>query len=121
MTAIRLRLNGADLVINSGGLLEIDVTRAGDETTLARVVKLVQDAQERRAPVERLADRAAKYFLPALLLAGCGGGGKHAAAAVRATTTTTKPPPPIAKLTVNARTIDPMPRSLASSRPSRHR
>ena len=55
--------------LNGGGLLEIGVSRAGDETTLARVVKLVQDAQERRAPVERLADQAAKYFLPALLLA----------------------------------------------------
>src|SRR6185436_10469957 len=42
-----------------------------DETTLARVVRLVEEAKEKRAPVERLADRYAKYFLPALLLAGC--------------------------------------------------
>jgi Cu+-exporting ATPase len=55
--------------LNGGGLLEIGVSRAGDDTTLARVVQLVQEAQQRRAPVERLADRAAKYFLPALLLA----------------------------------------------------
>ncbi len=54
---------------NSGGLLRIRVSRAGSETTLARVVRLVEEAQQRRAPVERLADRAAKYFLPALLLA----------------------------------------------------
>jgi Cu+-exporting ATPase len=56
--------------LNGGGLLQIRVTRAGPDTTLARVVKLVEEAQERRAPVERLADRVAKYFLPALLLAG---------------------------------------------------
>jgi len=55
--------------LNGAGLLEIRVVRAGDETTLARVVRLVQDAQERRAPVERLADRVSVYFLPALLLA----------------------------------------------------
>src|SRR6516162_317157 len=55
--------------LNGGGLLRIRVTRAGKETTLARVVQLVKEAEERRAPVERLADRAARYFLPALLLA----------------------------------------------------
>ena len=55
--------------LNGGGLLEIEVTRAGDETTLARVVALVREAESRRAPVERLADRWARYFLPALLLA----------------------------------------------------
>ena len=56
--------------LNGNGLLRITVTRAGDETTLARVVQLVEEAREQRAPVERLADRYARYFLPALLLAG---------------------------------------------------
>lgn len=55
--------------LNGNGLLRIRVTRAGDDTTLARVVKLVKEAEERRAPVERLADRWARYFLPALLVA----------------------------------------------------
>ncbi len=55
--------------LNGAGLLRIRVSRAGSETTLARVIALVQEAQQRRAPVERLADRVAKYFLPALLLA----------------------------------------------------
>jgi len=54
--------------LNGNGLLHIRVTRAGDETTLARVIHLVEEAKEQRAPVERLADRYAKYFLPALLL-----------------------------------------------------
>ena len=55
--------------LNGPGLLRIEVTRAGEETTLARVVHLVREAEEKRAPVERLADRWARYFLPALLVA----------------------------------------------------
>src|SRR6266853_54529 len=55
--------------LNGHGLLHIEVTRAGDETTLSRVIHLVEEASEQRAPVERLADRFARYFLPALLLA----------------------------------------------------
>jgi P-type Cu+ transporter len=53
---------------NQHALLRIRVSRSGTQTTLARVIALVQEAQQRRAPVERLADRYAKYFLPALLL-----------------------------------------------------
>ncbi len=56
--------------LNGGGLLHIRVSRVGEETTLGRVIKLVEEAQQRQAPVERLADQVAKYFLPALLLAG---------------------------------------------------
>jgi Cu+-exporting ATPase len=55
--------------LNGNALLQISVTRAGDETTLSRVIRLVQEASEQRAPVERLADRFARYFLPALLIA----------------------------------------------------
>jgi Cu+-exporting ATPase len=54
--------------LNGLGPLEIAVTRAGAETTLAQVIKLVEHAREHRAPVERLADRFATYFLPALLV-----------------------------------------------------
>ena len=50
-------------------LLRIRVARSGANTTLARVIELVKEAQQRRSPVERLADRYAKFFLPALLLA----------------------------------------------------
>jgi Cu+-exporting ATPase len=56
--------------LNGNGLLRIRVSRAGSETTLARVVQMVEEAKERRAPVERLADHYARFFLPALLLAG---------------------------------------------------
>ncbi len=52
--------------LNGHGLLRIRVTRAGEETTLARVIRLVEEARKRKAPVERLADRYARYFVPAL-------------------------------------------------------
>lgn len=57
--------------LNGNGLLRIQVTRAGEETALSRVVALVEEARKQRAPVERLADSYARYFLPALLLAAC--------------------------------------------------
>ncbi|MDP2999438.1 MAG: FtsH protease activity modulator HflK [Bryobacterales bacterium] len=55
--------------LNGNGLLGIRVTRAGEDTTLARVIRLVEEAKDKRAPVERLADRWARYFLPVLLVA----------------------------------------------------
>ncbi len=58
--------------LNGNGLLRIRVLRTGSETTLARVIQLVEEAKEKRAPVERQADRYAKYFLPLLLLSGFG-------------------------------------------------
>ena len=54
--------------LNGHGFLRIRVTRAGSDTTLARVIKLVQESKNRKAPVERLADRYAKFFLPLLLI-----------------------------------------------------
>jgi HflK protein len=54
--------------LNHHALLRVRVSRSGTNTTLARVIELVKEAQQKRAPVERLADRYAKYFLPALLL-----------------------------------------------------
>jgi Cu+-exporting ATPase len=58
--------------LNGHALLQICVERAGNETTLARVIKLVEQARERKAPVERIADRFAVYFVPGLLVAGAG-------------------------------------------------
>lgn len=55
--------------LNGNGLLRVRVTGAGEDSTLGRVIRLVEEAKDREAPVVRLADRVAKYFLPALLLA----------------------------------------------------
>jgi Cu+-exporting ATPase len=54
--------------LNGLGPMQITVTRAGSDTTLSQVIKLVEHARGHRAPVEKLADRYAAYFLPALLL-----------------------------------------------------
>ena len=58
--------------LNGHGLLHVRVTSAGEDSTMARVVKLVREAKKHRAPVVRAADRYARYFLPALLLAAGG-------------------------------------------------
>lgn len=56
--------------VNGHGRLHIRVTHAGEESTLARLIHLVEEARDHRtAPVVRVADRYARYFLPAILLA----------------------------------------------------
>jgi heavy metal translocating P-type ATPase len=54
--------------LNELGALEIRTTKLGDETTLGRVIHLVEQAEENRAPIVRIADRYAKYFTPAILV-----------------------------------------------------
>ncbi len=56
--------------INQSGILEVDAKKVGTDTTLARIQRLVEEAQASQAPVQRIADRAAKWYVPiALLLA----------------------------------------------------
>lgn len=54
--------------LNAGGRLVVEVTRVGADTTLARMAKLVADAQSGKAPVQRLADRVAAVFVPVVIL-----------------------------------------------------
>ena len=58
--------------INQSGLLEVEATKVGDETTLARILRLVEEAQASQAPIQRLADRAARWYVPAALATGVG-------------------------------------------------
>ncbi len=54
--------------INVGGVLEIAATRIGEESTLGRMVRTVEQAGARRTDVERAVDRVARLFIPAVLV-----------------------------------------------------
>lgn len=56
--------------VNGWGRLDFRVTRAGRDTQLSQIVKLVQDAQTSKAPIQRLADLLAGYFVPIILSLG---------------------------------------------------
>ena len=53
--------------INTTGSLVVRAERVGNETLLANIVRMVGEAQRSRAPIQRLADRVAAYFVPAVL------------------------------------------------------
>lgn len=55
--------------VNGDGALTVEVLRPASESTLARIVHLVQEAQERRAPTQRLVDRFAQVYTP-IVVAG---------------------------------------------------
>ncbi|MET0285557.1 MAG: heavy metal translocating P-type ATPase [Polyangiales bacterium] len=53
--------------VNQSGALTVRVTTVGDDTTLARIVEAVEQAQGSRAPIAALADRVSAWFVPAVL------------------------------------------------------
>ncbi|MFG2726212.1 heavy metal translocating P-type ATPase [Streptomyces canus] len=58
--------------VNAGGRIVVAATRIGADTQLARMAKLVEDAQNGKAEVQRLADRVSAVFVPAVILIAVG-------------------------------------------------
>jgi Cu+-exporting ATPase len=53
--------------LNQNSVLRFRATRVGKETALAQIIRLVEDAQGSKPPVQRIADRAVTYFIPVVL------------------------------------------------------
>src|SRR5260221_4150246 len=58
--------------ISGGGLLRLETTAVGEQSTLARIIALVENAQTKKAPVQRLVDRVAAIFVPVVLVVALG-------------------------------------------------
>ncbi|KAK5130879.1 hypothetical protein LTR08_001600 [Meristemomyces frigidus] len=56
--------------VNGAGRVDFRVTRAGRDTQLSQIVRLVQEAQTSRAPIQRMADVVAGYFVPIIITLG---------------------------------------------------
>lgn len=54
--------------INQRGTLTLQATQVGDETVLAHIIRIVEDAQSGKAPIQKLADRISGVFVPVILL-----------------------------------------------------
>lgn len=70
--SIPLDKKAGDLVygatINQHGAIKIKVTKTGNDTVLAQIIKMVEIAQNTKAPVQRLADQISEIFVPIILL-----------------------------------------------------
>ncbi|MAX31626.1 MAG: heavy metal translocating P-type ATPase [Halomonadaceae bacterium] len=66
----RSRAPGDDIfagTVNLNAALEVEVTRSAEDNTIARVIRLVEEAQAAKAPVARFIDRFAYYYMPAVV------------------------------------------------------
>ena len=53
--------------INKTGSLQVEATKVGKDTTLAHIIRMVEEAQGSKAPIQRFADVVASYFVPAVI------------------------------------------------------
>ncbi|HDZ49141.1 hypothetical protein LCGC14_0279000 [marine sediment metagenome] len=67
----RSRGSGDDIfagTVNLNAALEVEVTRGAEDNTIARVIRLVEEAQAAKAPIARFIDRFAYYYMPTVVL-----------------------------------------------------
>ncbi len=57
--------------LNKNGVLTVDAVHVGQDTMLARIIKMVREAQGSKAPIASLADRISLYFVPAVMAFAC--------------------------------------------------
>ena len=53
--------------LNLNGVIYIEVTKVGEDTTLAKIIKFVEDAQNKKAPISKVADKVAGVFVPIVI------------------------------------------------------
>ena len=53
--------------MNMDGIFIFETTKVGEDTVLSKIIRLVEDAQASKAAIQRIADRIAAYFVPAIL------------------------------------------------------
>jgi Cu+-exporting ATPase len=70
--SIPVEKNSGDLVIgatiNKHGSIQFKATKIGANTTLSQIIKLIQDAQQNKAPIQRFADIVSAYFVPTIIV-----------------------------------------------------
>lgn len=58
--------------INYNGVMEVEITRTGADTTLSKIIKMMEDAQGKKAPISKIADKVAGVFVPIVMMIALG-------------------------------------------------
>lgn len=54
--------------MNYNGMMQVQIKRVGEDTVLSKIIKLMEDAQGKKAPISKVADKVAGYFVPAVII-----------------------------------------------------